>query len=47
MIPLESVDRQVEHICLIIYDVTDVALSRNSQPLRSSPKNQPSGPDRK
>lgn len=31
MIPLESVDRQVEHICLIIYDVTDVALSRNSQ----------------
>ncbi len=32
MIPLESVDRQVEHICLIIYDVTDVALSRNSQP---------------
>jgi len=28
MIPLESIDRQVNHICLIIYDVTDIAISR-------------------
>ena len=28
IIPLESVDRQVNHICLIIYDVTDIAVSR-------------------
>ncbi len=28
MIPLESIDRQVNHICLIVYDVTDIAVSR-------------------
>ncbi len=29
MIPLESIDRSVDHICLIIYDVTDIAVNRN------------------
>ena len=28
MIPLESIDRSVNHICLIVYDVTDIAVSR-------------------
>ncbi|WP_320820662.1 sensor domain-containing diguanylate cyclase [Thalassolituus sp.] len=28
IIPLESLDRQVNHICVIIYDVTDIAVSR-------------------
>ncbi|WP_430462044.1 diguanylate cyclase [Thalassolituus sp. LLYu03] len=28
LIPLESIDRNVNHICLIIYDVTDIAVSR-------------------
>ncbi|MCA6063155.1 sensor domain-containing diguanylate cyclase [Thalassolituus marinus] len=28
IIPLESIDRSVNHICLIIYDVTDIAVSR-------------------
>ena len=28
MIPLESIDRSVNHICLIVYDVTDIAVNR-------------------
>ena len=28
IIPLESLDRTVNHICLIVYDVTDTAISR-------------------
>ncbi|ASP39487.1 diguanylate cyclase [Bacterioplanes sanyensis] len=28
MIPLESINRAVDHICLIIYDVTDIAINR-------------------
>ena len=28
MIPLESIDGSVKHICLIIYDVTDIAINR-------------------
>lgn len=28
IIPLESIDRTVNHICVIIYDVTDIAVSR-------------------
>ena len=28
MIPLESIDGSVNHICLIIYDVTDIAVNR-------------------
>lgn len=28
MIPLESIDRSVDHICLIVYDVTDIAINR-------------------
>lgn len=28
IIPLESVDKQVDHICIIVYDVTDVAMNR-------------------
>ena len=28
IIPLESVDKTVDHICIIIYDVTDVAVNR-------------------
>lgn len=29
IIPLESLDKTVNHICLIVYDVTDTAISRN------------------
>lgn len=28
IIPLESVNKTVDHICIIIYDVTDVAINR-------------------
>ena len=28
IIPLESIDRQIHHICVIIYDVTDAALGK-------------------
>ncbi len=28
IIPLQSIDRQVNHICPIVYDVTDIAVSR-------------------
>lgn len=28
IIPLESINRSVDHICVIIYDVTDIAVSR-------------------
>jgi diguanylate cyclase len=31
MIPLESITRSIDHICLIIYDVTDIAVSRRSR----------------
>ena len=27
IIPLESIDGSVKHICLIIYDVTDIAVN--------------------
>ena len=40
IIPLESIDGSVKHICLIIYDVTDIAVNRvelksvNDEPIK-------------
>lgn len=31
IIPLESITRSIDHICLIIYDVTDIAVSRRTR----------------